>query len=166
MVPQPISNRTDADREHRDGDVSDEPGPHSPATGEDARNVREARDAMQAFAFFSSAIANQMSELYDKLAHVEVATSTDEFYQRLAAVEAQREAARGEARRLRSQVDQMEREVEGMRQEFERQRVSFADHHAAKQEIARLRAEVDELRRADGAPASSPVRPRRWGLAR
>lgn len=139
---------------------------HLVATSEDARNVREARDAMQAFSFFSSAIAAQMGELYEKLAHVEVATSSDEFYWRLAGVEAEREAARSEARWLREQTEQMERDVEHMREELERQRISFADHHSAKQEIARLRAEVDQLRQHPVTPATAPEQSRRWRLNR
>lgn len=150
------------------------------ATSEDARNVREARDAMQAFAFFSAAIAGQMSELYDKLAHVEVATSNDEFYSRLAGVEQERDQARSEADMLRHQVqdlevagrrvrDEADRQLSHMRDELERQRISFADHHAAKQEISRLRAEVDRLRTDESSSGSEQygqTQGRRWRLGR
>ena len=99
---------------------------------------------------------------YDKLAHVEIATSTDEFYNRLAAVEAERDQAVHASAWYKEQFEQMQRDVAAMRDDLDRQRVTFADHHAAKQEIARLRAELEaqrliERRRVARAGILSPL---------
>lgn len=144
-----------------DGGVSVSDEAYSP-TSEDARNVREARDAINAFSFFASAIAGQMGELYDKLAHVEIATSTDEFYSRLAAVEAERDQAVHASIWYKEQFEQMQRDVAAMRDDLDRQRVTFADHHAAKQEIARLRAELEGTGSSNGDGSHKQESTRRW----
>jgi hypothetical protein len=132
-----------------------------PIIGDDARNVREARDSIQAFSFFSSAIAGQMGELYDKLAHVEIATSSDEFYGRLAQVEVERDRAGHELELARKQLQQALQENAALKDDLERQHVTFADHHAAKQEIGRLRGELDELREQSKGPSEKQEQRRR-----
>jgi TolA-binding protein len=107
--------------------------------------LRAAREDVNSLQFFVSAMASELTKLHDKLAQVEITGGEGEFMARLGEVEADRIAAVHEATALKQQLADAEVTIATLQQDVERQRVTFADHHAAKQEIARLRAELDAL---------------------
>lgn len=140
-----------------------------PESGE-ILNLRESREGVRSLRFFVSAINQQLSDLDDKLGELEALGTINEYYDTLARLEAERDAAREEAFRLYQRAEELERELKTVREslegelaatrqdsereiaqlrdEVERQRVSFSDHHAARQEIAQLRQQLEALQAA------------------
>jgi chromosome segregation ATPase len=111
-----------------------------------AEKLQASRDDVNSLQFFVTAMLAQLQELHDKLAQVEMAATYGEQASQVMHVETERDAAAREVESLRAQLQDAERVIAGLKQELERQQVTFADHHAAKQEIARLRAELDSDR--------------------
>jgi hypothetical protein len=132
---------------------------------QDVRTLTDSRESVRAVRFFVKAIGSQLADVEAKLGRVELAASAGEYEDRLARIEAERDAALQRAMVLSAQLDEAQREMTELQQELVRQHVTFADHHAAKQEIAHLRAELEALR---GPRLAVPVVPdtsrqqRRW----
>jgi len=129
----------------------------------DRRALEESRVAVQALQFFANAFGAQLAELNSTLGSVQVATTSAEFEERLAQVEAQRDAAQQQAAQLMAQLTEVEQEVRKLQQELERQSVTFADHHAAKQEAARLRVELEALQQQQPSVMAAQSRDERRG---
>lgn len=116
-----------------------------PASVEDALAVRHAIGAAKALALHSVLVAGQLDELYERMVHVDFGEAATESRSLLARVTLERDRALQENASLRTSAAALEQEVDVLRNEVERSRVSFADHQATKQELARLREEIQDL---------------------
>lgn len=114
-----------------------------------ARNtqfLRESREGVRSLQFFIAAMAAQLRDMTEKLNQVEPFTVGGESSGVVTQLKDERDAAREEVSQLNARVQELEHYAETLKQALERQKISFADHHAAKQEIARLGAELESLR--------------------
>lgn len=128
-----------------------------PAT-HNSQLLHESREGVRSLQFFLAAMAAQLRDMTDKLNQVEPVTVGGDS----TGASVQLEEARNEIVRLNARIQELERHADTLGQDLERQKVSFADHHAAKQEIARLRDEVESLRAERADDQEKPGQRKRW----
>ncbi|MGH2443295.1 MAG: hypothetical protein ACRDFX_09045 [Chloroflexota bacterium] len=133
-----------------------------PPTDKNAQLLRESRAAARHLQFFVAAMTAQLREMHDKLEQVEVAATGGEVSERVVGIERERDAARQEIAALTEKLKTSEQHVATLKQDLERQLVTFADHHAAKQEIARLRAELEQQREVEEEQGDKSGQRKRW----
>jgi chromosome segregation ATPase len=147
--------------------MSNESGARTDAA---AKSLREAREGVGSLQFFVAAMAAQLRDMQVKLGQIDAgavsavgAVGQSDTEARL---ERERDAALEEVNSLRTQIEGLESQVGILQTELERQRVTFADHHAAKQEIARLRAELESAPEQPVEVEDKTGQRKRWQIGR